>query len=403
VPIRLDKSDRRLLLWAGAILLPIMATLALSSANEQDSGVPSSYSAQSSGAKAAFLLLQQEGYEVEHWEHPPAELPMDAGHTLLVLANPTDFPTPSEKKSLEQYLDRGGKVLATGPTISLFLPRVHTTHEFSPDPTWKEYRPQILSSLTRGGPVKMAAAGYWEHPSTAILVHYAAEDERPVIVSYAVGNGQVIWWAASTPLTNAGISSSGNLALLLNSLGSPGTHVYWDEYFHGIRRTLLSYAFEWPAFLALVQGGLVVLALLFTYSRRNGPIYPRDEPSRLSPLEFVETLGGLYQRAHHARTALEVPYTQFRALATRRLGLKADLPAPDLAREIRNRFNLPDDALQDLFKDIEAAMYDPELTEAQALRMVQQLSLHARYIEPQPQQETAKNAHSTSGAHTRKN
>jgi hypothetical protein len=230
----------------------------------------------------------------------------------------------------------------------------------------------------------MAAAGYWEHPSTAILVHYAAEDERPVIVSYAVGKGQVIWWAASTPLTNAGISSSGNLALLLNSLGDPGTHVYWDEYFHGIRRTLLSYAFEWPAFLALVQGGLVVLALLFTYSRRNGPIYPRDEPSRLSPLEFVETLGGLYQRAHHTRTALEVPYTQFRALATRRLGLKADLPAPDLARAIRNRFNLPDDALQDLFKDIEAAMYDPELTEAGALRMVQQLNLHARSLQLEP-------------------
>lgn len=397
MPIRLDKSDRRLILWAAAILLPIMAALALSSADQQDSGVPSSYSAQSSGAKAAFLLLQQEGYQVEHWEHPPADLPIDAGHTVLVLASPKDFPTPSEKMALERYLDRGGKVIATGPDISLFLPRAQTTREFSPDITWKEYRPQILSSLTRGGSIKMAAAAYWERASTAVLVHYAAEDKRPVIVSYAVGKGQVIWWAASTPLSNAGISSSGNLALLLNSLGDSGNHVYWDEYFHGIRRTLLSYAFEWPTLLALAQGGLVVLALLVTYSRRNGPIYPRDEPSRLSPLEFVETLGGLYRRAHHTRTALEVPYTQFRTLATRRLGLKTDLPAPDLARAIRNRFNLPNDALQDLFKDIEAVMYDPKLTEAEALRMVQQLSLHARSLE------TATNAHSTSGAHTRKN
>jgi hypothetical protein len=295
-----------------------------------------------------------------------------------------DFPTAKEKIALEQYLDRGGKILATGPNISLFLPRAQTTREFSPDLTWKEYRPQILSSLTRGGSIKMAAAGYWEHPSTAILVHYAAEDERPVIVSYTVGKGQVIWWAASTPLSNAGITSAGNLALLLNSLGDSGTHIYWDEYFHGIRRTLLSYAFEWPTLLALVQGGLVVLALLVTYSRRNGPIYPRDEPSRLSPLEFVETLGGLYQRAHHTRTALEVPYTQFRFQATRRLGLKADLPAPDLARAIRDRFNLRDDALQDLFKDIEASMYDPELTEAEALRMVQQLSLHAHSLQLEP-------------------
>lgn len=243
----------------------------------------------------------------------------------------------------------------------------------------------------------MAPASYWKHPFSGVLVHYATAEERAVVVSYTTGKGQVIWWAASTPLSNAGISSSGNLALLLNSLGDSGNHVYWDEYFHGIRRTLLSYAFEWPTLLALAQGGLVVLALLVTYSRRNGPIYPRDEPSRLSPLEFVETLGGLYRRAHHTRTALEVPYTQFRTLATRRLGLKTDLPAPDLARAIRNRFNLPNDALQDLFKDIEAVMYDPKLTEAEALRMVQQLSLHARSLE------TATNAHSTSGAHTRKN
>jgi len=384
VPLRLDKSDRRLLLWAAAILLPIMAALALSSANQEDSGVPSSYSAQSSGAKAAFLLLQQEGYNVERWEHSPADLPVDAGNTVLVLANPSDFPMPDEKIALEQYLNRGGKVVITGSNISLFFSRAQTTREFSPDFTWKEYRPQILSSLTRGGSVKMAPAAYWDHPSTAILVHYPADDGRPVIVSYRVGKGQVIWWAASTPLSNAGISMSGNLGLLLNSLGDSGAHVYWDEYFHGTRRTLLSYAFEWPAFLGLMQGGLVVLALLITYSRRNGPIYPRDEPSRLSPLEFVETLGGLYRRAHHTRTALEVPYTQFRALAIRHLGLKADLPAPDLARAIHNRFNLSDHALQDLFKDIEAAMYDPELTEAEVLRLVQQLSLHARTLQLEP-------------------
>jgi hypothetical protein len=384
VPINLDKSDRRILLWAAAILLPILAALALSSANQEDSGVPSSYSAQSSGAKAAFLLLQQEGYNVEPWERSPSELPIDGGRTVLVLANPSDFPTPGEKRSLEQYLEGGGKVVITGSSASLFLPRAETTHEFSPDPTWKEYRPRILSALTRGGPVKMVPAGYWEHPSTAVLVHYAAEDGRPVMVSYRVGKGQVIWWASSTPLSNAGISTSGNLALLLNSLGGAGTHVYWDEYFHGIRRTLLSYAFEWPAFLGLVQGGLVVVALLVTYSRRNGPIYPRDESSRLSPLEFVETLGGLYRRAHHTRTALEVPYTRFRALATRRLGLKADLPSPDLARAIHNRFNVPNDVLQDLFRDIETAMYDPELTEAETLRLVQQLSRHARSLQLEP-------------------
>ncbi len=66
--------------------------------------------------------------------------------------------------------------------------------------------------------------------------------------------------------------------------------------------------------------------------------------------------------------------------ATRQLGLNAEVPAADLARAIRNRLNYKDDSLQDLLRDIEAAMYDPELTEARALELVQQLSLHARSL-----------------------
>ena len=58
--------------------------------------------------------------------------------------------------------------------------------------------------------------------------------DRPIVVSYKVGLGEVIWWGANTPLTNAAIAKSGNMALLLNSLGKPGeVRVFWDEYFHG--------------------------------------------------------------------------------------------------------------------------------------------------------------------------
>src|SRR5262249_23871212 len=114
--------------------------------------------------------------------------------------------------------------------------------------------------------------------------------------------------------------------------------------------------------------------------RRNGPVYPVNEPSRLSPLEFVETLGGLYLQAKATRVALEVPYARFRALATRQLGLRADIPAPDLARAIRSRLGYKDDSLRDLFQTIEATLYDPELQEATALQLAQQLSLHTRRL-----------------------
>src|SRR5258708_17649213 len=119
-----------------------------------------------------------------------------------------------------------------------------------------------------------------------------------MVVSYKVGKGEVIWWAATRPLTNIGIQESGNLALLLGSLGdNKNVRILWDEYFHGYQRSLLAYVWEPPLLFGLLQFGFTGLVLLLTFAKRNGPIRPLYEASRLTPLEFVHTLGGLYQRA----------------------------------------------------------------------------------------------------------
>src|SRR5258708_990637 len=102
--MKMAKSDRRLMIWAGLILLPIIVALSLVPQDEQESRVPSTYSAQSPGAKAAFLLLQEQGYDAERWERPPWDLPTDAANTVLVLAYPTDYPTGEEKDALHRYL-----------------------------------------------------------------------------------------------------------------------------------------------------------------------------------------------------------------------------------------------------------------------------------------------------------
>src|SRR5262249_59843676 len=117
------------------------------------------------------------------------------------------------------------------------------------------------------------------------------------------------------------------------------------------------------------------------YSRRNGRIYPRDEKARLSPWEFVETLGGLYRRAHATRVALEVPYARFRMMAARQLGMKADAPTTELARALRNRLGYKDDNLQDLLQRIENALSDPGLQESTALELVQELNGHVHQLQ----------------------
>jgi Domain of unknown function (DUF4350) len=409
VPLKLERADRRLLTWAALIFASLIVALSWWSSSEPDSGIPSSYSARPSGAKAGYLLLQEMGYNVERWEQPPTDLPAAAGQTVLVLAHPFRSPSREEKQALQLYLTRGGKILFTGRAPDLYLPYADTERELAPDPIARAYQPQLVTSLTRGGAISMSPTAYWKDCSTSCLVHYSDElsgSARPIVVSYQVGEGQVIWWAATEPLNNTGISTSGNMELLLNSLGDAANHhVFWDEYFHGSERTATSYLKEKPILFGLAQGVLAALALLLTYSRRNGPIYPADSPSRLSPLEFVETLGGLYRRAHATRAALEVPYARYRALAARQLGLKTDVPAAELARGIRIRLGDKDDSLQDLLGRVETALYDPELQEATALELVQQLSLQARRLQliSFDQQEIVLHANRVPGAHSRTN
>src|SRR6266481_3748158 len=403
--MKIDPSDRQLLMWAAVFVLPLIVALSLISGQDEVSDVPSTYSAQTHGAKAAYLLLQQDGYNVERWEQPPAQLPANPEHTVLVLASPLRAPAIDDRNALQAYVSKGGKILATGSAAAFYLPRAETEPEPLPASAWKDYPPQQLTLLTRGGTIKMSPAAYWKSTSTDFLTHYADEG-RPIVVSYKVGRGEVIWWAASTPLSNAAIGKSGDLALLLNSLGEPGeVQVLWDEYFHGYGSAAGAYLGEKPIVFGLLQCLLIFIALVFTYSRRSGPVRPWSEASRLSPLEFVHTLGKLYRRAKAVHSALEIPYARFRMQATRQLGINVDIPAAELARALKSRLRYTNDALEELFMEIESALREPELTEARALALVQKLNQHSMNLKSISlgRQETTAHADSVPRAHARTN
>jgi Domain of unknown function (DUF4350) len=403
--MKIEKSDRRLLLWAGAAVFLVVVALAFLSEDDEESSVPSTYSAQNRGAKAAFLLLQEAGYKVERWEQSPTELPEDPANTVLVLASPFRTESREEKDALKNYVSRGGKILATGSNASSYLPQADADLEPLTAPSWKEYQPEQLTPLTRGGAIQMSPGAYWKGAAISSLAHYA-DDGRPIVVSYKVGHGEVIWWAASTPLTNAAIANSGNMALLLNSLGRPGdASILWDEYFHGYRGSSWWYLHNPPVAYGLLQCALIFLVTIFTFSRRNGPIHPLPEPSRLSPLEFVSTLGKLYHRANAVHSALAVPYARFRSLAARQLGINQDLPIPELARAVQNRLRYKDDGFEDLLQQIENALRDPALSEEAALDLVQKLNRHMQNLRMNPleRQETNVHADRVTGAHARTN
>ena len=88
---------------------------------------------------------------------------------------------------------------------------------------------------------------------------------------------------------------------------------------------------------------LFAVAVLLTYSRRSGPLVPSVVDRRLSPLEFVRTLGSLYQRAGAASVAVDAAYQRFTFALGRRLGLAGRVSPEELERAVRDRWKIDAD------------------------------------------------------------
>jgi hypothetical protein len=229
--------------------------------------------------------------------------------------------------------------------------------------------------------ISMIAPQHWQPRRTSQLVVYGNADTAAVI-TYTVGQGQVIWWGASSPLTNAGIRESGNLALFLNSVGpANGVHVLWDEYFHGPHGSLWSYFARTPMPWGVAQVGIVFLAVVITYSRRQGPIVVPPAASRLSPLEFVETLGDLYLSAHAGSAAVRIAYQRLRFQLIRQLGLSPNVSDAEMARSAAAALAWNPRAFSDTLNRSSLAMDAARSADADTLKLVQEIFDYSSRLE----------------------
>jgi hypothetical protein len=373
MPLKLGRGDRRILLIAGGVFLfIIIVTFIFARGSSPNDEVPSSYSTGSGGAKAAYLLLKQSGYNVQRWEDSLSDLPDAAGKTV-VLAAPEGSPTTEERRKLTQFVENGGRVIATGVFAGYFLP----ADGAMPDPfggsTWKKMLARSPSAITRAAPeITMDPEAEWNNGTFAIPLYGDGEKKR--VVKYRLGKGEIIWWASATPLTNAGLKEPGNLEFFLACMGEPkDNQILWDEYFHGYRRSLVAAAERTPLKWMFLQLALFTLAILITYSRRSGPISVPPNEARLSPLEFVRTLGALYEQAGAASVAVDINYHRFRYWLTRRLGMAGNASIEDMERAVRERWDFHDPHFSEVLHACDSVTYQTDFKPGVALKLVQSL------------------------------
>jgi len=130
-----------------------------------------------------------------------------------------------------------------------------------------------------------------------------------------------------------------------------------------------------------VQFGIVFLAIVATYSRRQGPISVPARVSRLSPLEFVETLGDLYSSAHAGSAAVRIAYQRLRFQLTRQLGLPPNVPNADLAHSASTALAWNEQEISATLGRADRAMTAAKVSDAETLQLVQEMFDYASRLE----------------------
>ena len=227
MPSTLDPGDRKLLLIAGAILLVlIVATVVFAPSPDEaeGQGIPTTYSTTKSGAQAAYLLLNELGYRSERWEKSPNELPADADGKILILADPNNFPDKEERDALLNFVRSGGWMIYAGNFPFLFagVGAVAPIMDPSLGSVARSFPALAPSPFTRGASkITMLAINRWDISEGAHVPLYGNTGEA-IVVTWKLGRGRILWWAAPTPVTNSGISLDGNLPFFLSCIQAVG-------------------------------------------------------------------------------------------------------------------------------------------------------------------------------------
>ncbi len=375
--------DKRLMLWlGGVVLLLIVAVSVIAPATANNDPRPSSYNTAPGGAKAAFLMLQSMGRPVGRWDQPLDELAsIDATHTTLLLAAPAYTALEKDRlaAAVKGFLERGGRVVTTGSQGALLLPggAVKGSRRLS-DLCYT--RPEGPGALARAGEVEMRDVVRWDDEGPHVFVEQRCGPDA-VVVRVPYGRGEAIWWSSASPVTNGEMHNDADLKLLLASLGND-RRVLFDESLQQTTRTQWSATRGLPLWWLLAQSAAVFGLLVFSFSRRRGPIRLPAGVPRSSPVEFAVSMGDLYEKAGATGAATEAARRRLERVLVRDAGLGQRIVSagPEaIVEALQTRFGGSWQSLGDHLREASLAA-DANLRTSSALHLVRALGEDAERV-----------------------
>ncbi|HEX4384765.1 MAG TPA: hypothetical protein VH083_17520, partial [Myxococcales bacterium] len=188
------------------------------------------------------------------------------------------------------------------------------------------------SALARAGHVQISNHGGWKPDDKNALTKDGSVAQHcgknAVVVSFYIGKGDAVWWSSETPIVNAELKQDPSLKLVLASIDGPqySTNtlpraVIFDEAMHTVTRTKWSVTHGLPILWVSLQAALLFVLLLFSFSRRRGPIRMPVALPRSSPVEFATSMGDLYEKGEATAAVTEAARRRLQRVLTQEVGL----------------------------------------------------------------------------------
>jgi Domain of unknown function (DUF4350) len=320
------KDRKMLLILCGAMLVMIVGVSMLAPQSAENDPRPTITNSGPKGAKAAYLTLGALGIKTSHWDGSLAKLNEDwsdaqVERTTLILAAPEYDATEQKALAAEvkRFLERGGRVIATGPSGALLLPEGEAKAPGLLESGLCHTTPEGPGPLARAGSVEMTVSSQWASTGPRYNVEQRC-GANAVVVRYAVGKGEAVWWSSAAPLENEELKNDGDLRLLMASVGNE-RDVVFDESLHGVVKTLWDAAKGLPLRWLALQAALLFVLLVLSFSRRRGPLRSPVQLPRSSPVEFAASMGDLYEKAAASSAATEAAKRRLMRVLMREAGV----------------------------------------------------------------------------------
>jgi hypothetical protein len=286
-------SDRRL--WFAAIVLGVIffLTLLIAPNNPRSSG--STYSRAPDGYGAWYSYMQQQGTSIQRWQKSPGNLLGQGGGQQPITFLQVNSSLGSSYFD-DAWIKQGNTVVILG-VRSPVTEAAFTTLQDSPV---GNVRIDTRRRLKNG-----------KNDQNFLL----SDRFGATVWQQSIGKGKLI--LASTPhlAANAYQDSPGNFKFLAQLVSQNGQPVYVDEYLHGYRDqqdieqetsgSVLVYLSKTPLLPILVQGGVLLIVLLWAQNRRFGQPQLVDNSSEDNSTAYIQALASVLHKAESSEFVTE--------------------------------------------------------------------------------------------------